>query len=37
MSRLGVHTFYRPKRWGDGAGAPVWGDAAATAEVAKKL
>jgi spore germination cell wall hydrolase CwlJ-like protein len=37
MSRLGVHTFYRPKRWGDGAAAPVWGDAAGTAEVAKKL
>jgi spore germination cell wall hydrolase CwlJ-like protein len=37
MSRLGVHTFYRPKRWGDGADAPVWGDASATAEVAKKL
>jgi hypothetical protein len=37
MSRLGVHTFYRPKRWGDGADAPVWGDAAGTAEVAKRL
>jgi spore germination cell wall hydrolase CwlJ-like protein len=37
MSRLGVHTFYRPKRWGDGADAPIWGDAAATAEAAKKL
>jgi spore germination cell wall hydrolase CwlJ-like protein len=37
MYRLGVHTFYRPKRWGDGADAPEWGDAAATAEAAKNL
>jgi spore germination cell wall hydrolase CwlJ-like protein len=25
LSRIGVHTFYRPKRWGDGAEAPTWG------------
>ena len=25
LSRIGVHTFYRPKRWGDGAEAPIWG------------
>jgi spore germination cell wall hydrolase CwlJ-like protein len=25
LSRIGVHTFYRPKRWGDGADAPTWG------------
>jgi hypothetical protein len=37
MYRLGVHTFYRPKRWGDGADAPAWGDAATTAEAAKSL
>ncbi len=37
MYRLGVHTFYRPRRWGDGANAPAWGDAAATAEAARKL
>jgi spore germination cell wall hydrolase CwlJ-like protein len=37
MYRLGVHTFYRPKRWGDGARAPQWGDAAATAEATKSL
>ena len=37
MYRLGVHTFYRPKRWGDGAAAPVWGDAATTVEAAKNL
>jgi spore germination cell wall hydrolase CwlJ-like protein len=28
--KLGVHTFYRPRAWGDGEDEPVWGDAAAT-------
>jgi hypothetical protein len=37
MHRLGVHTFYRPRKWGDGADAPQWGDAEATAEAARKL
>jgi spore germination cell wall hydrolase CwlJ-like protein len=37
LHKLGVHTFYRPRAWGDGADAPVWGDAVATAEAAKKL
>ena len=37
MYRLGVHTFYRPRRWGDGAAAPKWGDAVATAEAFKNL
>ncbi len=37
MHKLGVHTFYRPRRWGDGADAPEWGDATATAEAAKTL
>jgi spore germination cell wall hydrolase CwlJ-like protein len=37
MYRLGVHTFYRPRRWGDGADAPKWGDAVATAEAFKNL
>jgi len=35
LSRIGVHTFYRPRRWGDGADAPSWGSAQATAAVAK--
>jgi spore germination cell wall hydrolase CwlJ-like protein len=26
LDRIGVHTFYRPRRWGDGASSPVWGD-----------
>jgi hypothetical protein len=37
MYRLGVHTFYRPRRWGDGSDAPQWGDAAATAKAARTL
>ena len=37
MYKLGVHTFYRPKRWGAGADAPEWGDAAVTAAAAKSL
>jgi spore germination cell wall hydrolase CwlJ-like protein len=32
LDRIGVHTFYRPRRWGDGANSPVWGDAAAKVE-----
>jgi hypothetical protein len=26
MYKLGVHTFYRPRAWGSGADAPVWGN-----------
>jgi hypothetical protein len=37
LQKLGVHTFYRPRAWGDGADAPEWGDASATAESTKKL
>jgi Cell Wall Hydrolase len=25
LYRLGVHTFYRPRAWGDGSDAPIWG------------
>lgn len=35
--RLGVHTFYRPRNWGDGSGEPSWGDAKTTAEETKKI
>jgi len=28
--KLGVHTFYRPRAWGDGASEPTWGDAKLT-------
>ena len=37
LDRIGVHTFYRPRNWGDGAEAPVWGDEAATKDAVKKL
>jgi Cell Wall Hydrolase len=37
LTRIGVHSFYRPRRWGDGEGAPSWGSAAAAAEMAAKL
>jgi hypothetical protein len=30
MYSLGVHTFYRPRAWGDGSDAPVWGNVPAT-------
>jgi spore germination cell wall hydrolase CwlJ-like protein len=26
ISTMGVHTFYRPRTWGDGSDEPVWGD-----------
>ncbi len=37
MYRTGVHTFYRPRAWGDGSDAPSWGTAAATAEISARL
>jgi spore germination cell wall hydrolase CwlJ-like protein len=37
LDRIGVHTFYRPRNWGDGSKSPVWGDAEATAAAAKTL
>jgi spore germination cell wall hydrolase CwlJ-like protein len=37
LDRIGVHTFYRPRNWGDGADAPVWGDKTATEEAVKKM
>jgi spore germination cell wall hydrolase CwlJ-like protein len=37
LHRVGVHTFYRPRNWGDGETAPQWGDEGETKEVAKKL
>ena len=37
LARIGVHSFYRPRRWGDGETAPSWGSAAVTAELAAKL
>jgi hypothetical protein len=37
LYKLGVHTFYRPRRWGDGTDAPSWGSAQSTAEASAKL
>ena len=37
MHKLGVHTFYRPRAWGDGLDAPEWGDEASTADAARRL
>ncbi|MGH6684340.1 MAG: cell wall hydrolase [Pseudolabrys sp.] len=36
LYKLGVHTFYRPRAWGDGSDEPTWGDAAATEKEAAK-
>jgi hypothetical protein len=32
LYHLGVHTFYRPRNWGDGDDEPVWGKAADTSK-----
>jgi spore germination cell wall hydrolase CwlJ-like protein len=37
IQRLGVHTFYRPRAWGDGADEPKWGDPVATRMEVEKL
>ena len=37
MHRLGVHTFYRPRAWGDGVEAPEWGNEASTIEATRRL
>ena len=35
--KFGVHTFYRPKAWGDGSDEPSWGTPAQTAEISAEL
>jgi len=35
--KFGVHTFYRPRAWGDGNEAPSWGTPAETAAISAKL
>ncbi len=37
LDKIGVHTFYRPRKWGDGADEPIWGDAAETKEAVNKF
>ena len=35
--QFGVHTFYRPRAWGDGSDAPSWGNPTETAAISAKL
>jgi spore germination cell wall hydrolase CwlJ-like protein len=35
--KFGVHTFYRPRAWGDGSDAPSWGTPAQTAALSAEL
>ncbi len=37
MYRTGVHTFYRPRAWGDGSDEPSWGSQQATKEISAQL
>lgn len=37
LYKFGVHTFYRPRAWGDGSEAPAWGSPEVTAAVSAKL
>jgi spore germination cell wall hydrolase CwlJ-like protein len=37
MYKFGVHTFYRPRAWGDGSEAPSWGNVAQTAQISAQL
>ena len=37
LQRIGLHTFYRPRKWGDGSDAPSWGDVTAAVGAATKL
>jgi hypothetical protein len=36
-SKIGLHNFYRPRKWGDGSDAPSWGNATYTADAAAKM
>lgn len=37
MYKFGVHTFYRPRNWGDGSDEPSWGTPAQTAALSAEL
>jgi hypothetical protein len=37
MYKFGVHTFYRPRAWGNGSDAPSWGTKEQTAEISARL
>jgi len=36
-AKIGLHHFYRPRKWGDGSDAPSWGSATYTADAAAKM
>ena len=36
-SKIGLHHFYRPRKWGDGVGGASWGSATYTADAAAKM
>ena len=36
-AKIGLHNFYRPRKWGDGGDAPSWGSATYTADAAAKM
>jgi spore germination cell wall hydrolase CwlJ-like protein len=36
-AKIGLHHFYRPRRWGNGEEAPSWGNAIYTADAAAKM
>jgi len=36
-SKIGLHNFYRPRKWGEGDDAPSWGSATYTADAAAKM
>jgi hypothetical protein len=35
--KIGLHHFYRPRKWGDGSDEPSWGSATYTADAAAKM
>jgi len=36
-AKIGLHHFYRPRKWGDGSDEPSWGSATYTADAASKM
>ena len=36
-AKIGLHNFYRPRKWGAGDDAPSWGSATYTADAAAKM
>ena len=36
LYKLGVHTFYRPRAWGDGSDAPIWGSVPVRAQTRRR-